>query len=163
MKTQGILYTQPNGQQEIIISCANHHFNSSSDGKVSADGGQQGYNRTVYDKDAIFQWIWFEYKNVTHADLYNDWNNQVNELGRVWYPTEKVTILEEKDYPDTDSFEWKVETVIWGTNGPLGDQPTIYKHLTDCDTDHLETILTTQRHISGETRRIIEHILKTRE
>lgn len=162
MKTQGLLYTDLNGRQEIIVSRSLHDYHSSTDGRVAVDGGQHDYGKVSYDEGAIFQWIWFEYKNVTHADLYNDWNSKKDELGNIWYPTDKVEILEAKDYPDIDSFEWRVETCMWKTMA-YDKKPGKMIMLKDASEDHLQAILANCGHISGETRKIINYILKSRK
>jgi hypothetical protein len=53
-------------------------------------------------------------------------------------------------------------TLKWGTFGLNGDQPRVDKPLRDLDTDHLENILVTQRHIAWQTSLVILHILKDR-
>jgi len=163
MTTFGILHTRRNGQQEIVMSGAGHDCNSSSDGRVSVDGGQpsdSSYQKLCYDDEESFQRIWFEYKNVTHADLYNDWNLRKNKLRNIYYPTSKITILEEKDYPDINSFDWAVETMIWGTVGENQDQPRHHIMLKDASKSHLQAILRTVWHIPESTRKIIEYIIE---
>jgi hypothetical protein len=53
-------------------------------------------------------------------------------------------------------------TTKWGTFGPNGDQPRVDKPLIQLDTNHLENILITQRHISWQVSCVILHILKER-
>jgi hypothetical protein len=44
-------------------------------------------------------------------------------------------------------FEHEKNTALWGTYGKNSDQPLRWKKLVDCDTDHLQNILRTQKHI----------------
>lgn len=142
-----------------LYSRARHDFRS-LDG-YSVDSGP-GIERILYPNGVECpkpQWI--EVKDVNYADLYNDWNWRQDKYGI--HPFNEVTILEEKDYPDTDSFEWKVETAIWKTWGKDGTGPGRMIMLKNVETEHLKKILETQNHISGETKRIIKHILKERK
>jgi hypothetical protein len=140
-----------------LYSRENHDFRSL--GEYSVDAGP-GVGRILYHTTCPTpQWI--EIKGVNYADLYNDWNSRENKYGI--HPIDEVTVLEEKDWPDTDSFEWKKQTKIWGTNGPNGDQPTKYVMLVDCSSDHLHSILHHCGHISDETRNIVKSILIDRE
>lgn len=141
-----------------LYSRANHDFRS-LDG-YSVDAGP-GVGRILYPPNTTCpkpQWI--EVKGVTYADIYNDWNYRVDKYGI--HPINKVTILEEKDYPDFDSFEWKVETAMWKTYGKNGDEPGKMIMLKNAEKEHLTAILETQSHISAKTRKIIKHILKER-
>lgn len=161
MKVQGILYTDKNKKQEILISRSRHDFHYSTDGKVYVDGGRD-YLKFGGDVKNCRP-IWIDYIGVTHADLYNDWNSRKDKLGIIKYPSKKIKILEQKDYPDIESFDWKKESLIWGTYGKNGDEPLKYIHLVDAETDHLQTILNTQKHIYGETKQIIQSILEDRK
>jgi hypothetical protein len=78
-------------------------------------------------------------------------------------PLSVVTILAESECPDTDSIEWMADNTIWGTYGKNGDQPLKWVNLKNADTDHLEAILDTQKHISRYIRDVIEYILKGRK
>jgi hypothetical protein len=123
---------------QIVASIARHDYVSLPDGTF-ADGGQpgigdsMGYNRH-YGKAA-----WFKVPQ-TYAELYNDYqyNFKARKYG-IWNLAD-VKILSPEEIPDTDSFEWRVENAIWGTNGPKGDQPTRYVLLKDCELDHLQKI-----------------------
>ena len=50
----------------------------------------------------------------------------------------------------------------WGTYGPTGDKPMQARFLSDLDTDHLENILVTQKHIDFMCSKIILHLIKKR-
>lgn len=154
MKIQAAIY-----DNYAVYSRSRHDFRTFNG--ISVDGGP-GIEIIVGQlPDKTFPPVrWIEIKDINYADLYNDWNSRQDKYGI--HPLNEVTVLEEKDYQDTDSFEWKVKTAIWGTNGPDGDQPTKYIMLTDCETDHLSAILHHCGHISDETRQIIKHILKQR-
>lgn len=128
--------------KQIIASVARHDCNSFGEGDdyILADGGQPnlgdwaGYNR---------RWgkvVWFEVPQ-TMAELYNDWNQSLNSPRKygIWN-IEDVKILSPEEYPDTESFEWRANNEIWGTNGPNGDEPVKYVLLKDCSKDHLDKI-----------------------
>jgi len=51
-----------------------------------------------------------------------------------------------------DSHEKKRESFFWGTRGPSGDQPIKWLLLKEMHTDHIESILETQWHISEHIR-----------
>lgn len=54
-------------------------------------------------------------------------------------------------------------TAIWGTYGINSDQPLRWKRLVDCDTDHLQNILCTQKHVYGTVyEKYIRSILSDR-
>ena len=61
-----------------------------------------------------------------------------------------------------DDLDHLAAVTKWGTYGPNGDQPRVDKPLNQLDTDHLENILITQRHISWQISCVILHILKNR-
>lgn len=50
----------------------------------------------------------------------------------------------------------------WGSYGPAADQPLNVRTLEDLDTEHLENILITQRHLSNEYAASILMLLKQR-
>lgn len=143
-----------------VYSRGRHDFRTFNG--ISVDGGP-GVERIIGQlPDKTFPSLkWIEVKEVNYADIYNDWNSRENKFGI--HKLDEVTILEEKDCPDTDSFEWQKQTKIWGTNGPDGDQPTKYVMLIDCSSDHLNAILHHCGHISDDIRNIIKSILIDRE
>lgn len=128
--------------KQVIASVARHDFNSFGEGEdyILADGGQRnigdsaGYNK-FWGKS-----VWFEVPQ-TFAELYNDWNQSINSPRRygLW-DINDVKVLTPEEYPDTESFEWRAENEIWGTNGLEGNQPTTYVLLKDCSKEHLEKI-----------------------
>lgn len=138
MKLLGIT----NGKQ-VLTSIAHYDFRSFGEGDdyLMMDGGQNideshGYNRfSVTGKK-----IWFEVPQ-TYAELYNDWNNSLHTPRKygIW-PIEEVKLLSPEERPDVESFEWRAENAIWGTNGPDGKSPTKYVLLKDCEKDHLAKI-----------------------
>ncbi len=52
--------------------------------------------------------------------------------------------------------------LVWGTFGKQGDQPCKVRFLDDLETEHLENILITQKHISQVYSLVIVTILKER-
>lgn len=146
---------------EIIYSRARHDFISTTDGLNSVDGGQD-YFRQVWDnsKSKPLKQVVIELE-ISPAQLYDDWNYARNEFGRT--SIDKVKIVPENELEDKDSFEYRKKYLMWGTYGKEGKGPRRMIMLaTDAETDHLIKILETQGHISGETRKIIESILKDR-
>lgn len=129
-----------NGKQ-VLASVAHYDCRTFGDGEdyIMQDGGQNidesfGYNRK-WGKS-----IWFEIPQ-TYAELYNDWNNSLNSSRKygIWNLAD-VKILTPEEYPDINSFEWRAENAIWGTNGLNGDQPTTYVLIKDCEKNHLKKI-----------------------
>lgn len=123
-----------------VASIARHDYNG-QDG-IFADGGQlnlgnsAGYNRFIGEGKQI----WFQVPQ-TFAELYNDYrDNTANRKYGIW-KLEDVKILSPEEIPDTESFEWRAENAIWGTNGIDGTQRTKYVHLKDCSKEHLEKIV----------------------
>ena len=53
-------------------------------------------------------------------------------------------------------------TMPWGTFGPDGIRPMEVRYLSDLDTDHLENILVTQKHIDFIYSKVILHLIKKR-
>jgi hypothetical protein len=128
--------------KRVVASVARHDFNSFGEGEeyIMMDGGQNSIGDSAgYNK----HWgkpIWFEIPQ-TYAELYNDWNQSINSPRQygIW-DINDVKILSPEEYPDTESFEWRAENEIWGTNGLEGDQPTTYVLLKDCSKEHLKKI-----------------------
>lgn len=50
----------------------------------------------------------------------------------------------------------------WGTRGPDGDKPLEWKPISKLDTDHIEAILETQKHISSDMANILQKELEWR-
>jgi len=130
-----------NGKQ-VLASVAHYDYRIFGEGEdyIMCDGGvlgtpgHAGYNRK-WGKS-----IWFEVPQ-NMAELYNDYNQSLHSPRKygVW-PIEDVRVLTPKEYPDTESFEWRAEHEIWGTNGPDGNLPTTYVLLKDCSKEHLQKI-----------------------
>ena len=151
MKIRGII-----AENKFLFSRAQHDFRSYKD--YSVDGGFL-YLRYLY-KDKIPQVVYVELKNVTSAELYNDWNYKIDKYGI--HDLQQVTILESNEYPNIDSFEYRKENAIWGTYGKDGKSKLKYINLISAETDHLNAILNTQKLLSPHTREIINSILKDR-
>lgn len=128
--------------KHVVASMARHDYNSFGEGddRIMADGGQPNIGDSAgYNK----HWgkpIWIEVTQ-NYAELYNDWNQSLNSKRQYgMWNIEDVKILSPEEYPDTDSFEWRAEHEIWGTNGLDGNQPTTYVLLKNCEKNHLEKI-----------------------
>jgi hypothetical protein len=126
--------------KQIVASVASHDYRSFGEGedRILMDGGQdlgQGWYGQKWGKAA-----WFEIPQ-TYAELYNDWNNSLNSPRKygIWNLAD-VKILTPEEYPDVESFEWRAENEIWGTNGLDGKSPTTYVLLKDCEKSHLAKI-----------------------
>lgn len=125
--------------KQVLTSVAHYDCRSFGEGDdyIMMDGGVQGINHAGYNR----RWgkvVWFEVPQ-TMADLYNDWNRNDPRKYGTWN-IEDVKILSPEEYPDTESFEWRANNEIWGTNGPNGDEPTTYVLLKDCSKEHLKKI-----------------------
>ncbi len=127
--------------KKILTAVAHYDFRSWGEGDdyIMMDGGVQNLNDFGYNRFSVTgQKVWFEVPQ-TFAELYNDWNlNKPRKYG-LWN-IEDVRLLSPEEIPDTESFEWRAENAIWGTNGPDGKNPTTYVLLKDCELDHLEKI-----------------------
>jgi hypothetical protein len=149
---------------KFLYSRARHDFRTTGeDGDVvGIDGGQPSsvsYVRVI--NPAKCKSAWVEVEDITKADLFNDFNNQTDELGICAVSDVKI-IDDPKDFPDTESWEWNKQNMIWGTRGLDGKQGVKYKMLTDLETDQLEAILKTQFHIGDDYKRAIKEILEER-
>ena len=128
--------------KQVLTSVAHYDCRTFGEGEdyIMQDGGalgtpdHAGYNRK-WGKS-----LWFEVPQ-NMAELYNDWNNSLNSSRKygIWNLAD-VKILSPEEYPDVESFEWRAENAIWGTNGPNGDQPTTYVLIKDCEKSHLKKI-----------------------
>lgn len=131
-----------NGKQ-ILSSVAHYDCRIFGEGEdyIMMDGGVQGLNDFGYNRFSVTgEKIWFEVPQ-TYAELYNDWNNSLNSPRKygIWNLAD-VKILTSEEYPDVESFEWRAENAIWGTNGLDGKSPTTYVLLKDCEKSHLKKI-----------------------
>ncbi len=72
-------------------------------------------------------------------------------------PAEYLTV-----YGDDDHSTIR-EVFTWGTRGPRGDQPVVYKAVKDLEMDHITAILETQSHIADWVRTIFENERKYRK
>lgn len=128
--------------EKIVVASMARHDYVTADG-LMMDGGQPatlqygGYNRYSEQGRSIA----FEIPQ-SFAELYNDYRNprlSTRKYG-VWNLA-NVKILSPEEIPDIESFEWRAENAIWGTNGIDGTQRTKYVHLKDCSKEHLEKIV----------------------
>lgn len=126
--------------KQIVASVARHDYISvgENDDRIMADGGQPNIGDSAGYSKHWGKPIWIEITQ-TYAELYNDWNlNNPRKYG-IWN-LEDIKLLSPEEIPDTESFEWRAENEIWGTNGPDGKDPTTYVLLKDCSKDHLQKI-----------------------
>jgi len=149
---------------EIIYSRSRHDFRKTKDSNGFVDGGLD-YFRASGLKCIVIE------LDVNPATLMDDWNYRHDKYGIARTYTNGgflidapgfIRIVPEGEYEDKESFEYKKKYFTWGTYGPKGDQPRKTVMLTECETSHLTAILTTQTHISPETRKIIQSILSDR-
>lgn len=128
--------------KQVIASMARHDYNSFGDGddRIMADGGQPSIGDSAGYNKHWGRTIWFEIPQ-NYAELYNDWNQSLNSPRKygLWN-LEDVKILSPEEIPDTETFEWRAENEIWGTNGLSGKEPTTYVLLKDCSVEHLQKI-----------------------
>lgn len=126
--------------KQVVASISHYDCRFAGEGgdEIFTDGGQIGLQDYAGYTRNCGKSIWFEVSQ-TFAELYNDYNQLGPRKYGVWDLAD-VKVLDEKDWPDTSSFEWKAENAIWGTNGPNGNLPTHYVMLKDCEFDHLKKI-----------------------
>jgi len=148
-------------EKYLVASISHYDCNGIDD--LMADGGQPGtvnyagYNRLSGER------VWFEVPQ-TFGELFTDYNIKNKRKYGVWEIKDVKILDNQGDWPDTDSFEYKVKQTVWGTNGINGDQPTKYVHLVDCATDHLKAILQIcENRRNDDYVEIIKHILKGRK
>lgn len=155
MRTYQIIAGLNEKTGEVIYSRAQHDFITDSQ-KNFIDGGQlSSYYRISGLKKIIIE------LNVDYGTLYDDWNYKRDQYGRT--TIDKVKIVPESEILDRKSFEFKKQSLIWGTYGKNGDQSRKTICLINAETDHLEAILKTQTHIGLETKEIIKSILVDRK
>jgi len=128
--------------KKILTSVSRYDYRSYGEGDdyIMMDGGVEntsqyaGYNRFSVTGEKV----WFEAPQ-DYAQLYNDWNRNDPRKYGLWN-IKDVKILSPEEIPDTESFEWRAENEIWGTNGLDRNQPTTYVLLKDCEKGHLQKI-----------------------
>lgn len=146
-----------------VFSVSHYDYLRADDGTM-ADGGQPGLQNYAGYTRASNKMGWIELPGVNFAELYNDYNESLHKPRKYGiHKLSEVRILSPEECPDTDSFEWKRENYLWGTNGVKGDKPTTYVRLVDCNTAHLNNILNNCHHIGEKTIKIIQSILEERE
>jgi hypothetical protein len=151
-------------KDKFVYSRARHDFRTYEG--YSIDGGQPcsaSCVRTLYkEKPPIMTWV--EVKNLTLADLINDWNMKKDKLGIC--DLKDVRILSKEDWPDTDSLQWEEENMVWGhyiLPNSIESGYYEYKMMWRLSTPHLKAILKTQKQISEECENYIKKLLKLRE
>lgn len=65
---------------ELVYSRARHDYNFCSCGSVGIDGGRSYTKVSFTDKVPDMHEVTLNY---TNQDLYNDWNNNINKLGKL--------------------------------------------------------------------------------
>lgn len=146
------------------ISASHHDCNVAPDGTL-ADGGQpnlQGDSGYFRSSGKI---AWIELPNMDFAELMNDYKNNRGDSRKYGiHKIEEVRILDEREVPDVDSFDWKLDNWLWGTRGKSGKDPFRYILLKNAGTKHLLNILGDFPKLKGElTGQIIKEILCSRE
>lgn len=146
--------------KKVIASMS--HYDCVFEGDLMADSGQPltnhygGYSRFSVGGDKKV--VWFEIPQ-SFADLYNDYQfNQKNRKYGIWN-IEDVKILDESEYPDTDSIEEKSKNFIWGHRGINQDQPLQYVLLCERPLDHLQNILKNVPSVHFETKEVIKYLI----
>lgn len=143
--------------KEVVASMS--HYDCRSANGLMMDGGQRhtleyaGYNRWAGGKI-----IWFEVPQ-NFAELYSDYNFNKGERKYGHWQLESVKVLPNEFLVNIQ--EEQIKNAIWGTRGKNGLDKLKYVHLIDCESEHLENILESQR-ISDERRDIIQTILRRR-
>jgi hypothetical protein len=148
--------------KKILTSIAHYDYRSFGEGEdyIMMDGGAAGLNNFGYNRFSVTgRKLWFEVPQ-TFAELYNDWNVGNPRKYGIWN-LEDVRVLPPEEIPDTESFEWRAENEIWGTNGLDGKSATIYVLLKDCELDHLKKISELcERRRNDELKRVADYWIK---
>jgi hypothetical protein len=71
-------------------------------------------------------------------------------------PDGEGTEYEELSVWMSDDHEANREACHWGTYGKMGDQPKVYRPVSDLSSDHINAILETQHQMGGWVRKIME-------
>ena len=124
------------------------------DGGIPGCGDYAGYNR----HNGTLGWAQVP---QTFAELFTDYRMAVERKYGIW-PIKDVKILEESQYPDTESHEWKMENCVWGTRGKQGSEDFKFIRVVDAETDHLQAILDTQQPLRADIQQIIVEVLEKR-
>jgi len=98
---------------------------------------------------------------VTHVDANGNWYMADGGLAYARRGYDSADYKELAVYSD-DPIKTIREVMLWGTYGPLGDQPYIRILLKDMDESHIQAILETQPHISEGYRNAFERELQYR-
>lgn len=72
------------------------------------------------------------------------------------HPYEELSVYVTADH------EANRQAMTWGTYGPNGDQPVKYLTLAELDTDHIYTILRTQKHVPEWKQELFEDEIRYR-
>lgn len=137
----------------VLISRNRHDCNRDERGNY-IDGGLE-YTRVGGNEGKI---IYIELP-LTLLDLELDFRNRADKYCR--FKLENVKIIDESEWVDKNTLEWKSEHYFWGFGGHEG-KPAGTKLLKDLETEHLENILALN-YISEDYRMTIEYILNQRK
>jgi hypothetical protein len=156
-----------NSTGEIVYSRAIHDCRDTTDKSAYVDGGNEVFSSGWNLNGEKLVPIVIELA-VSPAELFNDWNKNINFYGIIPNylnpPPEFIRIVPNKEYENRTTFEYSKKYLIWGTYGKDGKGPYKRKMLTELETDHLKSILITEKsHISLKCYNIISAILKDRE
>lgn len=95
------------------------------------------------------------------TELINDYQahkaNTIKRQHGIW-KLEDVKVLLAQEYPDIDSWDWKLQTTVWGTYGKSGKDKLKYILLNDATTEHLLAIFP----LNLEYQPLITYILRLR-
>lgn len=128
----------------VVASIAHYDCQTFGEGDqfILHDGGQPGcFDYPGYNRSSG-ECVLFEVPQ-THEELYNDYQfNRPRQYG--CWKLGDVKILIPEEFPDTNTWEYRHEHILWGTRGKNGDEPLKYVALKNCSIEHLQAILDTQ-------------------
>lgn len=148
----------------FIASLDAHHFVSM--GTLYVDGGQPGTNTYAgYSKTS--QHVICAEVPQSYPEIITNYNGKnTAELKHGVWKREDVTLIAESEWPDTNSWDWKLQTTVWGTYGKSGKDKLKFILLNETTTEHLYAILDlTKFKLVGHELPIVKtitYILKTR-
>ncbi len=141
-------------ENEVLVSRNRHDYVQSSDKSCAIDSGQLNYFRVIGGGKIIYIEL-----PLTLLDLELDFRNRTDKYCR--FKLEDVKVIDEKEWVDKNTLEWKSQNFYWGF-GEYEGKPAGTKLLKDLETEHLENILALN-YISEDYRMTIEYILNQRK
>lgn len=146
----------PTDDEHVIASVS--RYDCAIYNGLMADGGQAGCQSFAgYNRFSVSKKIWFEVPQ-NFAELTQDYNDNFRQRKYGIWKVLDVRVLNEDEYPDTNSFEWRLENYIWGSRLP--DNRIKWLMIKDMEKDHIQAILNTQKNLDKSIRDVLEFFSK---